>query len=363
MCTYQSTNPLLSPIEVFRALHLSISTKNHQFPTTNMGLDRCRFKKSELTQHLLCCVCCEVLSSPVQCSLCRLFLCKPCIGSSAAEAQCQHTEFMPVSKFLSMKLKEMELKCRFYPHGCEAWCRVKDAWKHESRCSYACKSEADGKENAYSGAEKLNCSDCKTKLVLCREGCGRVMSAAEAKKHNCLQGLISETRKKAENLRYLREKLANAAQEKHHIEEQLQAISQTVTNQVKSLEMRLEEVENEKRRAEEEYEERLLASESLCEVEAGGFLRQEVDLLGQIAPAIECSLAQAEGQLKEAGITLGRKQQDDLRTCTMKITADVCSFMDSKPKPPKFISQFRPKSLISAVNRPRSLSHAKKAHA
>ena len=312
--------------------------------------------------HFLCCVCTEVLNSPVQCSLCRLFLCKGCIGLSSPARQCTHTEFVPVSKFLNLKLQDMELRCKFHPHGCEVWVRVKDAYRHESRCAFACSSDVDSKENAYTGAEKLNCSDCKTKLVLCREGCGRVMSGAEAKRHSCVQGLLAETRKKAENLRCLREKLAVAVREKNYIEEQLYELSQAAVNEAKSLENSLETVENEKLRAEEEYEDRLLASESLCETEAGGFLRQQVGLLAQIGPVLDSSLSQASEELKEAGSLLGRRQQEGLRTCTVKVMADVCSFEDCRPKPPKFVAQFRPKSLTSTLNRPRngSFSRAKK---
>ena len=159
-----------------------------------------------------------------------------------------------MSKFLNLKLQDMELRCKFHPHGCEVWVRVKDAYRHESRCAFACSSDVDSKENAYTGAEKLNCSDCKTKLVLCREGCGRVMSGAEAKRHSCVQGLLAETRKKAENLRCLREKLAVAVREKNYIEEQLYELSQAAVNEAKSLENSLKTVENEKLRAEEEYE-------------------------------------------------------------------------------------------------------------
>lgn len=327
-----------------------------------MGLDRCRFKKSELVSHFLCCVCTEVLSIPVQCSLCRLYLCKGCIGLSSPVQQCAHTEFVPVSKFLNLKLNEMELRCKFHPHGCEVWCKVKDAFRHESRCAFACSSDADSKENVYIAAEKVNCSDCKTKLVLCREGCGRVMTAAEAKRHSCVQGLLVETRKKAENLHLLQGKLEIAMQEKNYIEEQLYKLSQAAAHEVKTLENHLETVENEKRRAEEEYEDRLTASESLCETKAGGFLRHQVSLLAQIGPMLDSSLCQAAEQLKEAGAVLGKRQQEGLRTCTVKVVADVCSFVDCRPKPPKFVAQFRPQSLNSTLNRPRSnsLSRAKK---
>lgn len=305
-----------------------------------MGLERCRFKKGEAVQRLLCCICSEVLSSPVQCSLCRSFLCKSCIGVSSPSS-CPHSELVPVSKFLTLKLKEMELRCKYYPHGCEVWCRVKDVGRHEAGCQFACAEDCEGKENVY-GKDKLQCSDCKTKMVLCRAGCGRLMTAEEGKRHNCMRDLMMECQKKAEKVREMKVKVEDAVREKKKVEEELYVLSQTVSSEVRTLERRLDEIDTEKRRVGETYEERLLASQSLCEDQAGGYLRQQVDLLAQLSPTFDSALIQTDHKFTEFALTLGRRHLSDMKNFTVKTLADVYSFVDSKPKPPKFISQFRP---------------------
>ena len=322
-----------------------------------MGLDRCRFKKSELLPRLLCCVCDEVLHSPVQCSLCRKFLCKGCVGRCESSA-CLHQEIVPVSKYLTMKLDDLELRCRFFSHGCGFSSRLKDIPRHESSCQFSCPS--DCKENlSHSSKEKLQCSDCKTKMVLCRKGCGKLMTVSEGAKHDCFAELLAETQKKAGMNATMVAKLDASMQEKARTVALIADLSEGAVGEVRACERRLEEIELEKRRVRETYEDRVDAAQKQCEEQAGGYIRGQVDLLTQLGPDTDANVSCLQSKLEELFAVLSKRQREELRVCTTKTTADTFSFTDSKPKPPKFVAQFRPKPLLSTAARTRSQSCAK----